>query len=314
MIKSLEINNFKSIKSLKLDCKRVNIFIGKPNTGKSNILESLGFFSLSYNNNLVIQEFIRIGSMVDLFYDQDTRRKIEIKADNIYNCEVNFQNGIFVGDCKEQGKTVFHFSYNYQGNGEKSKGTNLQFKLYRFQAMNIFNSKESDFLLPPKGENLLSILLTNKPLAILVANIFNEYGMRLALIPNENKIEVRKEIDYLTIPFNYSLTSDTLQRIIFHLTAIETNRNSTLIFEEPESHAFPYYTKFLAERIAMDKTNQYFIATHNPYLLLPLLEKTSQSEIGIFITYIENYETKVKLLEKEVDCTLKSGHQVKKVF
>ena len=46
MIKTLEIKNFKSIKHLQLDCKRVNLFIGKPNTGKSNILESAGLFSL----------------------------------------------------------------------------------------------------------------------------------------------------------------------------------------------------------------------------------------------------------------------------
>jgi len=38
-IRNLEIQNFKSIKYLQLDCKQVNIFIGEPNVGKSNILE-----------------------------------------------------------------------------------------------------------------------------------------------------------------------------------------------------------------------------------------------------------------------------------
>ncbi len=33
-IREVEIENFKSIKNLKLECKRVNIFIGEPNTGK----------------------------------------------------------------------------------------------------------------------------------------------------------------------------------------------------------------------------------------------------------------------------------------
>jgi recombinational DNA repair ATPase RecF len=32
----VEIKNFKSIKDLRLDCKRVNVFIGKPNVGKLN--------------------------------------------------------------------------------------------------------------------------------------------------------------------------------------------------------------------------------------------------------------------------------------
>ena len=45
MIKNLEIENFKSIKHLKLDCKPINVFIGEPNTGKSNILETLGVLS-----------------------------------------------------------------------------------------------------------------------------------------------------------------------------------------------------------------------------------------------------------------------------
>ena len=35
MIGTLEIKNFKSIRALRLDCKRINVFIGEPNTGKS---------------------------------------------------------------------------------------------------------------------------------------------------------------------------------------------------------------------------------------------------------------------------------------
>ena len=38
MIKNLTIQNFKSIKDLQLDCKRINLFIGEPNSGKSNLL------------------------------------------------------------------------------------------------------------------------------------------------------------------------------------------------------------------------------------------------------------------------------------
>jgi len=75
-----------------------------------------------------------------------------------------------------------------------------------------------------------------------------------------------------------------------------------IIFEEPEAHAFPYYTKFLAERIALDKTNQYFVSTHNPYFLLSVLEKAPKEDVGIFITYFEDHQTKVKpLSEKEME-------------
>jgi AAA15 family ATPase/GTPase len=40
-IKQVNIHNFKSIADLKLeDCKRINLFIGYPNVGKSNVLEA----------------------------------------------------------------------------------------------------------------------------------------------------------------------------------------------------------------------------------------------------------------------------------
>src|SRR5439155_21523853 len=45
MIKTLSIERFKSIKSLSIPCKKVNVFIGAPDTGKTNILEALYFLS-----------------------------------------------------------------------------------------------------------------------------------------------------------------------------------------------------------------------------------------------------------------------------
>ena len=73
MIGTLEIKQFKSIRHLKLDCKRVNIFIGEPNTGKSNILESLGLVSFApyarYGNDG--KRFVRFERTGNLFYDED---------------------------------------------------------------------------------------------------------------------------------------------------------------------------------------------------------------------------------------------------
>ena len=47
MTKIIEIKRFKSIKHIVLkECKRINLLIGKPNVGKSNILEALTAFIL----------------------------------------------------------------------------------------------------------------------------------------------------------------------------------------------------------------------------------------------------------------------------
>ncbi|HAV42638.1 TPA: ATPase [bacterium] len=290
MIKDLVIKNFKTIKDLELNCKRVNIFIGRPNAGKSNILESIGIFSLPYGE---LKDFIRFENMIDLFYDQILDEKIEIGADD--KCvEVRFEDGQFVGSGRE---VSFQFSYN--GEGAVSYSADSPFKFYRFKVIERFAGREANFLRPPRGENLLMMLLTNKDLKRTVADIFSEFGLKVILKPQEYKIELQKEVEGVGISYPYSLVSDTLQRVVFHLLAIETNKDSILIFEEPEAHSFPYYTKFLSERIALDKTNQYFISTHNPYLLLPLLGKAEKDEVNVFVTYFKEYQTKVKPLAEE---------------
>lgn len=299
MIKSLEINNFKSIKNLKLECKKINIFIGEPNTGKSNILESLGIFSFGQYGNL--KDFVRFENMSNLFYDENLENTIKIKTDDGL-LEISFKNEKFRGICHWIGKEIFHFDYDYDAIGNAGYSQNLPlFKFYKFVVRENFPGKESNFLLSPSGDNLLAILLTNKELKTIVSEIFNKFGLRLVLKPQEKKIEILKQYEDVFISLPYSLASDTLQRIIFYLAAVYSNKNSILTFEEPESHAFPYYTKYLAELIALDKNNnQFFISTHNPYFLLSVLEKSQKDDVAVFITFFEKYQTKVKILsEKE---------------
>ena len=296
MIKNLEIKNFKSIKHLTLDCKRINLFIGEPNTGKSNILETLGLMShLNYGE---LKDFVRFESMSNLFTDENLEDQIEIKFDvNVFRVE--FQNGSFIGYSNNQKL----FTYDYRGG--KCNGAIPEYKFlkfYNFKLREQFLRREAEFLHPPDADNLLTMILTRNSIKKLVRLIFDPFQLKMVLKPQEGKIEVQKEIEDVIISHPYSVVSDTIQRIIFYLTAIETNKDSVIVFEEPEAHAFPYYTKFLAERIALDKNNnQYFISTHNPYLLLSILEKAHKDDVGVFVTYFEDYQTDVKLLrEKEL--------------
>jgi len=76
MIKNFAIKNFKSIQDLRSDCRRVNLFIGEPNTGKSNILEAIGL--LSHIPHGEIRGFVRFENMMDLFYDHVLENKVKI--------------------------------------------------------------------------------------------------------------------------------------------------------------------------------------------------------------------------------------------
>jgi hypothetical protein len=305
MIKNLEIKNFKSIKHLELDCKKINLFIGEPNTGKSNILEALGI--LSVNPGMEIGDIVRFERMSNLFYDENLDEGVKIRADEgIF--EIRFEQGLFKGEYHENDLTRFHFDYDYDGHGGAGSSGDLSpIKFYKFTVRRDYPRKESDFLLPPFGDNLLSVLMTHKDLKKMAARMFEPYGLRIVFRPQESKIDILKFQEDVLISYPYSLASDTLQRLIFYITAIDSNKNSVLIFEEPESNSFPYHTKHLGERIAFDETNQYFIATHNPYLLLSILEKARKDEVAVFITYFEDYQTKVKCLTDEQVSELMDG-------
>jgi len=302
-VKELRIENFKSIRQLKLDCRRVNLFIGEPNTGKSNILEAMGLLShVNYGN---LKSFVRFEVMTDLFYDRILDNPISIRFDD-KNFKVQFQNGRFVGlveQLTERGATSSYsvFNYDYYGREDKYPTEILNvFKFYRFLRKSEFANPQSEFLLPPDGNNLLAIIMTRKRLKGILNDLFQKFGYRPVFRPQEGKMEILKDLEDIIISLPYSLASETLQRLVFYLAAIHSNKDSILTFEEPEAHAFPYYTKYLAEIIASDKNNnQYFIATHNPYFLTSILEKTPKAKVAIFATSLENYQTKAKPLNEK---------------
>ena len=299
MICDLKINNFKSIRQLHLKCAQKNLIIGEPNSGKSNILESLGMFSFPRFGR--IEDFVRLESMTNLFRDENLDEKLSIQA-NSKVIEVAFKDDLFQGKCydRESNDVDFYFSIDIKLRGSQSIiKESFPIRAYRFSLHREFFQKEADFLLPPSGDNLLAVIRSHKKIKESLANMLDPFDLKLVFRIQENKMEIMKQQQNDIITYPYWLLSDTLQRIIFYTTAIDSNRNSILTFEEPESHSFPYYTKFLGEKIAFDETNQYFIATHNPYLLLSILEKSKKDSVNVFVTYYRDYETKVKLLDEE---------------
>jgi len=304
MIATLDIKGFKSVRSIHLDCRRINLFIGEPNTGKSNILEALGFLSYCGHGG-ELRDFVRLEQTQNLFYDGLVEKG---------GWRLRITGQVNVGIEAEYGEGGYQFQKAGGGHavtlghrGEKQGGTDateLRFiKFYRFKRAAKMGSGDLGGLSPPDARNMVALLFSSRDLRQLAADYFAPFGLQLVIKPNEHKLEVQKQSDGIAVSFPYHLTSDTLQRMVFYSVAIESNRESTLVFEEPEAHAFPYYTKHLGERMALDESgNQFFIATHNPYLLSAVVEKAPAEDVAVFATYYRDYETRVKpLSESELE-------------
>jgi AAA15 family ATPase/GTPase len=300
MITKLSVSNFKSVRQLDIDCKKVNLFIGEPNTGKSNILEALALLSWCARPDLNLADYVRFQAKENLFYDGLLDYEIRIifsQSSGIPDTSlyIRFFNDHF--EFRKLPGSAPIVTMDYAGGMSRSvysEVSNVRF--YRFRDLPRYDDKEPGSLKPPSGTNLFSVVFSSENLRETMKEFFRKYRLRLVLKPQERLFELQKQKDDLVFSFPYALTSDTLRRIIFYTVAIASNKDSVLVFEEPESNAFPYYTKYLGERIALDQTNQFFIATHNPYLLSAIIEKARKEDVQVFITYFKDYETRVKAL------------------
>ena len=307
MVKDLKIQNYKSVRNLDLPCKKVNVFIGEPNSGKSNIVEALGFLSQNIVNTETFKQVIRFKDIGGLFFDYNFNEPITINT-GIVDAKLKY-------DIKENGAIGNQFLLDFDTHDKDAKELtvsiahdgrihnnlifNTPFLLYEYKRLLNFQPHYLSHLSPPHGENLPTILLGNTELKKWVSDFFRSKGFKVTLRPVQSEIEISKEVDGAEYSYPYQVISETLQRVVFYNMAIESNKNKVLLLDEPDSNTFPFYTKYLGERIALDETNQFFITTHNPYLLLSLIEKSSTDNINVCVAQMRNYETVVTVLNKD---------------
>lgn len=292
------------------------MLIGKPNVGKSNILEAIGLFGLNYsrlNKNKKLTQFVRFDNTPELFFDGDTNAPITVAINDDGNepsCRVDYQNL----NHKNFNDTIQLFDkqlvISLFIDGAYSKltvnndleldiiefGGFYNIKQYKFTHNPALEKLNIPYLMPPFGVNLLNVIQEHKHLKKTLSGIFAEYGLKLVFDTANQALKIMKEIkdsEVFLLPY-YSI-ADTLQRIIFFKTAIASNEDSILLFEEPEAHCFPPYITHIAKEIISSETNQFFIATHSPYILDAFLEN-AHVDLAIFMADFKDGQTVIKRL------------------
>ena len=320
-VETIEIKNFKSIRHQTIvGCKRVNVFIGYPNVGKSNILEALGLFSFLKlgEENFNLYDICRFKSARELFFNQDGKHNIEILVNGSINielflgrnAEIDFRINKFLDDQGSPGnESVNKFTIirdgitgSYQTAIENKYNYLIgDIKKYDFKKDVTVNAQKSLSLSVPFGDNLLDILQSSSSLRKDIVDIFSQYKLKLIVDRTDEAIKFQKELeDGSVVSIPYHQVADTLRRLIFYKAAIQTNSNSILLFEEPEAHMFPPYISRLSSDIIFDEhKNQYFITTHSPFVLNDFMEELKEDELSIYTVGLKSGESVIKKMTNE---------------
>jgi len=327
MIRELTIERFKSIKSLSLPCRKVNVFIGAPDTGKTNILEALYLLSrLGWGWPLDTSLRLRQEMGFDaLFYRQffDKPFEIKLRTDPMVvagNVSVNgYHLKAFIeGQDRRLRVEVPPFNPMRIGFGGTETAGFLdwvRFYSYTSSEQWTYNSgypRGETQVTVPHGWNLLYIARHNQNVYEFLRETAAALNLRLRFDQGLKTFRLAEVRGQEIIDYNLDLLSDSLKRLFFYSAILLSSENSTLVFDEPDVFAFPPYPKILGEMIADDTSNQFFLTTHNPYLLAALLGKTPAADIALFVCYRDSEgATKAKLLSPtEVSKVIEQGASV----
>ncbi|BFI73737.1 hypothetical protein YN1_7240 [Nanoarchaeota archaeon] len=323
----IEIKNYKGIENLKLEnFTDINVFIGKNNTGKSSILESIYLTSCKFNklDYISIKPFLQILERLDysLYYDfplfieglKYKNKNPEFSSNLIENIEIEFGY-----DEKDENKYVEGFiKYLYKQNIKnfikikiKKSGNVIQnFIIHKYYGDDDYPYIYSYLDItnfPPviDNENCLlidfvsirnpdySYRLYDKSLDIYgeefknkILNILKDYDIKDIEIDKENEII---KIIFKDYSLYYPVLSDSLKSIFYSTLSLYSIKDGIICIEEPENHLHPKSMDLYTKNIiksVKENNNQIFISTNSLEFLEKLLEYAKKLNINVNIYHL----------------------------
>ncbi len=325
----ITIENFKSIEKLKLNLARINILIGPPGSGKSNILEAIYLYGFpfkiietykydefeNYPSNLF--KLIRFEDFVELFYNVEN--PIIKVGDIIFKLEdgsLKFKINNRILDLYPLYESdEFKEEIEVIDLGKKF----IPVRLYKFDKIpsNVYSSYPKSYL----AEDLSNL----RKIFPILRN--DKYYKKL-------KEDYKISIDFETLRLydidndkflSFTCLSDGLTKFLILLLAVKSNirfkniynKDVLILLEEPETHMFSYLISELV-RLIIEKSNKliFVITTHNPYfvrdLILEANRKERLKEVKIFKVVRKSGKTVIdrELSGEEVYMLLSEGYDM----
>ena len=261
-IKSVSVKNFKSVKSITLsDCRRINVLIGRPNVGKSNLLEALALFDVPYmvnTSNKSLKNLVRIENTADLFHNCISTSPIEVLADgNSLAVNRSANNGLTV-DISIQGDiSRYSFTPSLNLSTKKEPTVLPDILAYFFPKHFVAESSNAGFLLPPSGVNLMETVANLPDLKSNLAELFHGYGLKMMFDSGSQQIKAMRENEIKwsrhfcreVAAVSFADSSERSRSISFACSSIRFSRRSRRLFIGPMKAVMCFIISVMSARI-----------------------------------------------------------------
>jgi energy-coupling factor transporter ATP-binding protein EcfA2 len=320
----LKIENYKNIPHADLTLKPINLVIGKPGTGKTNLMEATAMLGLRYlyPTPTYWQRMVRFTQPLDWFPNLKSNKVIKAEVSKgvlARTLTVRFNEEtregmmeLYLFDKFDDQRTSLFVS-PFEGNKFKiSPRTLLEndescpIRPYCFD-LSIANSKRlfaDNYLEPPFGKNLSLLVEPNTDLGLLFESHLKSAGYRPVIEAGSGKIKLARIYDlenfYGAIPFE--AISESWQRYFFLFAGLVSNQKAFLLYDNPASGLHTEHIELFAEQLAENDQNQYLISTHHPLLIKSILRHAGAGAVNIIVMKKSNsdqYESYAQSVPEE---------------
>lgn len=256
-IKSIEIDNFKSLLNFRLiEPNPFTVFVGANGVGKSNIFEALEYLNYKWLYNGIDDLFGGDKMFVNFNkYLDDSSIEIKSATDNCLNYRRNYANKTDINLSTKANDINELFSIQNESKFSSQFVKNFSRIFTTSKEANKLNLSNSDKKLNFNCDNLENVLkrILENPLKALEIKEWLDL-----LRPGFSDIKIEKDLSEKPIlqfyeagydkPFGKNLISDGTYNILCLLTAIyQTDEPQFLCIEEPENGLNPYAIKELVK-------------------------------------------------------------------